>query len=172
MVTTLFYPQYLPTPSPHLFPGGHTAHISISVSLAISLSHSPSHSPSIYLLYVMSLSIYLFNLSTSLSLSLLHLSIVSPSFLSVLLSFNPLISITLSKFSFLNNLWKLSVSRKVHWNNRSNICNGRLGGGMCGSWGKGSHLGSWGARPARRGKRRAAGLRQWRRIDVAGWPKT
>ncbi len=43
---------------------------------------------------------------------------------------------------------------------------------MCGSFGKGSHLGSQGARPARRGKRRAVGLRQWRRIDVAGWLKT
>jgi hypothetical protein len=42
---------------------------------------------------------------------------------------------------------------------------------VCGSWGKGSHLGSWGAQPARRGKRRAVGFRQWRRIDVAGWPK-
>ncbi len=36
---------------------------------------------------------------------------------------------------------------------------------MCESWEKGSHLGSW-------GKRRAVGFRQWRRIDVAGWPKT
>jgi hypothetical protein len=43
---------------------------------------------------------------------------------------------------------------------------------VCGSWGKGSHLGSRGARPARRGKRWAVGFRQWRRIDVAGWPKT
>ncbi len=43
---------------------------------------------------------------------------------------------------------------------------------MCGSWGKGSHLGSWGARPTRRGKRRAVGFRQWRRIDATGWPKT
>jgi hypothetical protein len=51
-------------------------------------------------------------------------------------------------------------------------CNGWWGGGMCGSWGKGSHLGSWGARSARRGKRRAVGFRQWRRIDVAGWPRT
>jgi hypothetical protein len=34
-------------------------------------------------------------------------------------------------------------------------CNGRCGGGVCGSLGKGSHLGSRGARPARRGKRRA-----------------
>jgi hypothetical protein len=51
-------------------------------------------------------------------------------------------------------------------------CNGRYGGGMCGSWGKGSHLGSRGARPARRGKRWAVGLRQWRRIDVAEWLKT
>jgi hypothetical protein len=37
---------------------------------------------------------------------------------------------------------------------------------------KGSHLGSQGAQPARRGKRRAVGLRQWRRTDLAGWPKT
>jgi hypothetical protein len=43
---------------------------------------------------------------------------------------------------------------------------------VCGSWGKGSHLGSRGARPARGGKRRAVGFRQWRRIDAAGWPKT
>ncbi len=42
---------------------------------------------------------------------------------------------------------------------------------MCGSWGKGSHLGSRGARPARGGKRLAAGFRQWRRGDVARWPK-
>ncbi len=42
---------------------------------------------------------------------------------------------------------------------------------MCGSWGKGSHLGSQGARPATGGKRRAVGFIQWRRIDVAGWPK-
>ncbi len=45
-------------------------------------------------------------------------------------------------------------------------------GGVCGSWEKGSHLGSQGARPARRGKRRAVGFRQWRRIDAARWPKT
>jgi hypothetical protein len=43
---------------------------------------------------------------------------------------------------------------------------------VCGSWGKGSHLGSRGARLARRGKKRAVGFRQWRRIDVAGWLKT
>ncbi len=43
---------------------------------------------------------------------------------------------------------------------------------MCGSWGKGSHLGNRGARPTRRGIRRAVGFRQWRRIDVARWPKT
>ncbi len=42
---------------------------------------------------------------------------------------------------------------------------------MCGSLGKGSHLGSPGARPARRGKRRTVGFRQWRRIDIAGWSK-
>jgi hypothetical protein len=52
------------------------------------------------------------------------------------------------------------------------MCNGRYGGGMCGSWGKGSHLGSRGARPARRGKRQAVGLRQWRRIDVVECLKT
>jgi hypothetical protein len=52
------------------------------------------------------------------------------------------------------------------------MCNGRCGGGVCGSWGKGSHLGSRGARPARRGKRRAVGLRQWRSIDVAEFLKT
>jgi hypothetical protein len=43
---------------------------------------------------------------------------------------------------------------------------------MCESWGKGSHLGSRGARPARRGKRRAVGFEQWRRIDIARWLKT
>jgi hypothetical protein len=43
---------------------------------------------------------------------------------------------------------------------------------VCGSWGKGSRLGRRGARPARRGKRWVVGFRQWRRIDVAGWPKT
>ncbi len=40
---------------------------------------------------------------------------------------------------------------------------------MCGPWGKRSHLGSRGSqgtRPARRGKRRAVGIRQWRRIDI------
>ncbi len=42
---------------------------------------------------------------------------------------------------------------------------------MCGSWGKGSHLGRRGARPARRGKRLAVGSGQWRRKDIAGWPK-
>jgi hypothetical protein len=50
-------------------------------------------------------------------------------------------------------------------------CNGQWGGGVCGSWGKGSHLGSRGARPTRRGKRLAVGFRQWRR-DIARWPKT
>jgi hypothetical protein len=39
---------------------------------------------------------------------------------------------------------------------------------VCGSWGNGSHLGSRGTRPARRGKRRAVGIRQWRRIDITG----
>ncbi len=43
---------------------------------------------------------------------------------------------------------------------------------MCGSMGKGSHLGNQGARPARRGKRRAVGFGQWRRIDTARWPRT
>jgi hypothetical protein len=46
---------------------------------------------------------------------------------------------------------------------------------MCGPWGKGSHLGSQGsqkARPARRGKRWAVGIRQWRRIDITGCLKT
>ncbi len=51
-------------------------------------------------------------------------------------------------------------------------CNGRCGGGVCGSWGNGSHLGNRGTRPARRGKRRAVVIRQWRRIDIAGWVKT
>ncbi len=43
---------------------------------------------------------------------------------------------------------------------------------MCGSWGKGSHLGSRGAWPPRRGKRLAVGSGQWRRRDIARWPKT
>jgi hypothetical protein len=43
---------------------------------------------------------------------------------------------------------------------------------VCGSRGKGSHLGSRGAWPARRGKRQAVGLRQRGRIDVAEWLKT
>ncbi len=37
---------------------------------------------------------------------------------------------------------------------------------------KGAILEGGGARPARRGKRRAVGLRQWRRIDKAEWLKT
>ncbi len=37
---------------------------------------------------------------------------------------------------------------------------------MCGSWGKEAIL------EARKGKRRAVGFRQRRRIDVAGWLKT
>ncbi len=48
-------------------------------------------------------------------------------------------------------------------------CNRRCRGDVCGPWGKGSHLGSRGSqrtRPAQRGKRRAVGIRQWRRIDV------
>jgi hypothetical protein len=51
-------------------------------------------------------------------------------------------------------------------------CNRRCGGGVCGSWGNGSHLGSRGTLPARRGKRRAFSTRQWRRIDIAGCLKT
>ncbi len=51
-------------------------------------------------------------------------------------------------------------------------CNGRWGGGVCGSWGKRSHLGSRGARPAGRGKWLAVSFRQWRRRDIARWPKT
>ncbi len=43
---------------------------------------------------------------------------------------------------------------------------------MCGSWRNGSHLGSLGTRPAKRGKWRAVGSRQWRRIDIAGCVKT
>ncbi len=38
-------------------------------------------------------------------------------------------------------------------------------------WGNGRHLGNWGTRPARQGKRRAVGIRQWRRIDIAGCVK-
>jgi hypothetical protein len=41
-------------------------------------------------------------------------------------------------------------------------------GCVCGSWGNGSHLGSRGTRPVRRGKRRAVGIGQWRRIDITG----
>jgi hypothetical protein len=58
--------------------------------------------------------------------------------------------------------------KKIHYHN----CNGWCGGGVCGSWGKGNHLGSRGARPARRGKRQAVGLRQWRRADIAEWLQT
>ncbi len=54
----------------------------------------------------------------------------------------------------------------------SPICNGQWVGGVCGSWGKGSHLGSQGARSARREKRLAVGFRQWRRRDIARWPMT
>jgi hypothetical protein len=43
---------------------------------------------------------------------------------------------------------------------------------MCGSWGKGSHLGSRGARPNRTGKRQAVSSGQWRGIDIARWLKT
>ncbi len=43
---------------------------------------------------------------------------------------------------------------------------------MCGSWGKGSHIGSWGTLPARRGKRLAVGFRQRRRRNIARWPRT
>jgi hypothetical protein len=43
---------------------------------------------------------------------------------------------------------------------------------MCGSWGIGSHLGSRGARPTRKGKRLAVGFRQWRKTDIVGWLKT
>jgi hypothetical protein len=51
-------------------------------------------------------------------------------------------------------------------------CNGQCGGGVCGSWGSGSHLGNRGTQPSRRGKRRAVCIRQWRRVDVAGCLKT
>jgi hypothetical protein len=40
---------------------------------------------------------------------------------------------------------------------------------VCGSWGKGSHLGDRGAWPTRKGKGVAVGTRQWRRRDVAIW---
>jgi hypothetical protein len=40
---------------------------------------------------------------------------------------------------------------------------------LCGSWGKGSHLGNRGARPARKGKGPAVGSRQRRRRDIATW---
>jgi hypothetical protein len=46
---------------------------------------------------------------------------------------------------------------------------------VCEPWGKGSHLGrggSQGTGPSRRGKRRAVGTRQWRRIDITGCLKT
>jgi hypothetical protein len=39
---------------------------------------------------------------------------------------------------------------------------------VCVSWGNGSNLGSRGTRPARRGKRWAVGIGQWRRKDIAG----
>jgi hypothetical protein len=51
-------------------------------------------------------------------------------------------------------------------------CDGRWEGCVCGSWKKGSHLGSRGARPANRGKRLAVGFGQWRRRDIARWQKT
>ncbi len=41
---------------------------------------------------------------------------------------------------------------------------------MCGSWGKGSHLGDWGAQPSRKGKGAAVDSGQWRRGDAATWP--
>jgi hypothetical protein len=47
-------------------------------------------------------------------------------------------------------------------------CNGRCRGVVCRPWGNGSHLGSRGTRPARRGKRQAVGIGQWRRIDITG----
>jgi hypothetical protein len=40
---------------------------------------------------------------------------------------------------------------------------------VCGSWGKGSHLGNRGARPARKRKGPAVGSRQRRRRDIATW---
>jgi hypothetical protein len=48
-------------------------------------------------------------------------------------------------------------------------CNGQWEGSVCGSWGKGSHLGNRGARPARKGKGPAVGSRQRRRRDIATW---
>ncbi len=44
------------------------------------------------------------------------------------------------------------------------------GKGVCGSWGRGSHLGNRRARPTRRGKGPAVGSRQRRRRDIATWP--
>jgi hypothetical protein len=43
---------------------------------------------------------------------------------------------------------------------------------VCRSWGNGGHLGSRRTWPARKGKRRAVGIGQWRRIDIAGCVKT
>jgi hypothetical protein len=63
------------------------------------------------------------------------------------------------------------MERKIE-NKLRNNCNRRCRGGVCGSWGNGSHLGRRGTRPARKGKRRADGIRQWRRIDIVGCLKT
>jgi hypothetical protein len=49
-------------------------------------------------------------------------------------------------------------------------CGKQWGGSVCGSWGKGIHLGDQGARPSRMGKGAAVGSRQRRRRDVATWP--
>ncbi len=48
-------------------------------------------------------------------------------------------------------------------------CSRQWGGSVCGSWGKGSHLGNRGARPSRKGKGVAVGSRQRTRRDVATW---
>jgi hypothetical protein len=49
-------------------------------------------------------------------------------------------------------------------------CSRQWGGSVCGSWGKGSHLGDWVARPSRKRKGAAVDSRQWRRGDVTTWP--
>ncbi len=59
-------------------------------------------------------------------------------------------------------LWAIAQGLVIRY------CNGWCGGDVCGPWGKGSHLGSRGSKgtwPVWRGKRRAVGIGQWRRID-------
>ncbi len=84
-------------------------------------------------------------------------------------------TLSLSIFIFFRECYVSSprvAESKIQYKIDSSMCNEQCGEGVCGSWGKGSHLGSWRARSARRGKRWAISLRQWRRIDVAECMKT